>query len=108
MTAVWLLTRGLVLALFVGPQHWVTGDVAYFADSLDSLSRHGIGVTLPEYPLGGVAVLAVPWVLADLVGGGVTATGWLLLVLALAADAAFTVLVCRSTRGSAAPAVWQI
>lgn len=106
----WLVTRGLLVLLYAGPQHWVSGDVTYFADSLRSLAAQGPAGTLREYPLAGVAVLAVPWLLAQPLGGGLQTYAQLLLVLALAADAAFTVLLHwqgGETR-NAALAVWLL
>ncbi len=106
----WLLTRGLVLLLYAGPQHWVAGDVTYFAGSLAALPHQGIGHTLPEYPLAGVAVLGAPWVVAQAVGAGLVAYSWMVLVLALVADAAFTLLLLRERRPGrdASLAVWLL
>lgn len=108
--ALWVVTRGVVVLLYAGPQHWVSGDVTYFADSLRSLPAQGAAGTMREYPLGGVAVLAVPWLLAQPLGGGLETYGRLLLVLALAADAAFTVLLHRhgGEARNASLAVWLL
>ena len=99
---VWLLSRGFVLWLFFGPHSWVTGDVAYFADSLTRVPEEGLAGTLEEYPLPGVGLVAFPWVVARAIG---TADLYseVVLVLAVATDAAFTVLLRRfggSDRGS--------
>jgi hypothetical protein len=91
----WLLTRGVVLWLFFGREAWVTGDIAYFADSLAHLTERGLGATLVEYPLPGVALVALPWLLAEWLGHPDLYTE-LVLALAMATDAAFTVLLHRS------------
>ena len=94
---VWLLTRGFVLWLFLGPHSWVTGDVAYFADSLSRVAEVGLAGTLVEYPLPGVVLVGLPWLAVE----------WLdrpdlyaeaVLVLGLATDGAFTGLLHRFGR----------
>ncbi len=108
-TSAWLLTRILVLWLLVGRESWVTGDVAYFAQSLAAVPDAGLGRTLVEYPLPGVVLVALPWLLAEWSGlpGAYAA---LVAVFALAADAAFTVLLYRCAGASrrAALAVWLL
>lgn len=106
----WLATRGVVVLLYAGPQHWVSGDVSYFADSLRSLASQGPADTLREYPLAGVAVLAVPWLAASVLGGALGTYTWLLVALALLADAAFTAaLHCvRGPGRSEALAIWLV
>jgi hypothetical protein len=49
----WVLTRGLVVWLFLGRHDWVTGDLSYFDLSLEQLPDAGLGSTLVEYPLPG-------------------------------------------------------
>lgn len=106
---VWLLTRGFVLWLFLGPHSWVTGDVAYFADSLSRVAEVGLVGTLVEYPLPGVVLVGLPWLAVE----------WLdrpdlyaeaVLVLGLATDAAFTGLLHRFGRParSAGVVVWLL
>ena len=108
-TSAWLLTRILVLWLLVGRESWVTGDVTYFAQSLAAVADAGLGRTLVEYPLPGVVLVALPWLLAEWSGlpGAYAA---LVAVFALAADAAFTVLLyrCAGTSRRAALAVWLL
>ena len=108
-TSAWLLTRTVVLWLLVGRESWVTGDVAYFAQSLAAVPDAGLGRTLVEYPLPGVVLVALPWLLAEWSGlpGAYAA---LVAVFALAADAAFTVLLYRCAGASrrAALAVWLL
>ena len=108
-TSAWLLTRILVLWLLVGRESWVTGDVAYFAQSLAAVPDAGLGRTLVEYPLPGVVLVALPWLLAEWSGlpGAYAA---LVALFALAADAAFTVLLYRCAGASrrAALAVWLL
>ncbi|HSE70751.1 MAG TPA: glycosyltransferase 87 family protein [Nocardioidaceae bacterium] len=96
--ATWLLTRALVLWLFFGHEAWVTGDVAYFAASLSAVPEVGLEATLVEYPLPGVVLVALPWLVAEWVGAaGVYA--FLVMVLALVTDAAFTALLHHTGRG---------
>lgn len=101
----WLLTRGFVLWLFFGPHSWVTGDIGYFAASLAGLPDRGLASTLVEYPLPGVALVAVPWLLAKWAGHP-DLYSEILLGLALVTDAAYTVLLSRHTgRGRTAGTV---
>ncbi len=107
--ALWLLTRGLTLWLFLGPEAWVTGDVGYFADSLRLVPQAGLGGTLVEYPLPAVGVLAVPWWLSGLTGGLVP-YATLVTAAVLATDAAFTALLLElgGRRRGAAVVVWLL
>ena len=103
----WLATRGLVLWLYLDRHAWVTGDVHYFASSLAAVPEQGLARTLVEYPLPGVLVVAFPWLLVHLVGApDVYAEA--VLVLSLAADAAFLVLLARfgGSRRRAALVFW--
>ena len=104
MALVWLLSRALVLWLFFGPHGWVTGDTAYFADSLARVPDVGLQRTLVEYPLPGVALVALPWLAARGLGAP-DVYSEVVLALALATDAAFTVLLRRFAAGRSA-AVW--
>lgn len=109
VTVLWFLTRAPVLWLFLGPHSWVTGDVAYFEDSLAQVSQRGLAETLVEYPLAGVGLVAFPWLVAQWSGHPELYTE-VVLSLTLAADAAFTVLLYvfgRSGR-SAALSVWLL
>lgn len=102
----WLVTRSLVLVLFFGPHAWVRGDIDYFALSLDRLGHVGIGHTLVEYPLPGVALLLFPWVVTHLL---LAHPGWYaeaVLTLALATDAAFLVLLHHFGRERRTAALW--
>lgn len=103
----WTCTRGIVLWLYLGRHSWVTGDIAYFAQSLARVDEVGLGSTLVEYPLPGVVVIALPWLLASLVGIP-DAYGDVVLALSMLADAAFTALLVahRPRRGGAAVVVW--
>ncbi|HET6627711.1 MAG TPA: glycosyltransferase 87 family protein [Nocardioidaceae bacterium] len=101
----WLLSRGLVLWLFFGPEAWVTGDVAYFANSLTQVPDNGLAATLVEYPLPGVALVAFPWAVSEWVGRP-DLYAELVLVLAALTDAAFTVLLHRFGRSGRAVALW--
>lgn len=64
----WCCTRGIVLLLLIGPHAWVQGDLGYFRQSLDALATAGWAGTLVEYPVPGVLVLAVPWLLGQVLG----------------------------------------
>lgn len=109
LVAAWLVTRGLVVWLLRGRHSWVEGDLAYYTASLDSFDELGLGRTLVEYPLPGVVVVAVPWLLAGLFGSA-DAYGEVVLLLSLGADAAFTVLLAAHARtsGRTAVAVWLL
>ena len=105
----WLGTRALVVWLLLGRHAWVTGDVGYFATSLAAVPEVGLAATLVEYPLPGVVVVAVPWLLAAWFGAP-DAYAETVLVVSLAADAAFAVLLGRQ-RGPgrrAALVVWLL
>lgn len=109
LVVAWLLTRGLVVWLLRDRHSWVTGDLAYYAASLASVEEAGLARTLVEYPLPGVVVVAVPWLLAGLFAGQ-DAYGEVVLLLSLAADAAFTVLLAvhARTSGRAGVVVWLL
>lgn len=100
----WLLGRGCVIWLLLGPESWVNGDVGYFADSL---SAGGWTASLREYPLPAVAALAVPWVLAGATGLGY---GTVLGAVAVLTDAAFTVALwlLAPARRDLAVLVWVL
>jgi hypothetical protein len=98
----WLATRAWVLFLLLGPHSWVGGDVSYFAQSLQALGRQGLSQTLVEYPVPGVALLALPWLAVEAVGRPQWYAG-LVVVLALATDAGFLVLL-RGLPGGRRPA----
>lgn len=93
----WLSTRALVAWLLRGRHEWVGGDLDYFTQSLTALPATGLAGTLVEYPLPGVVVVAVPWLLVMLLGEP-QAYGDMVLVLSLLADAAFTLLLARFAR----------
>jgi len=101
----WLLTRAFVLWLFFGPESWVTGDVAYFAGSLEGVSERGLAATLMEYPLPGVALVAFPWLLAQWAGHP-DLYSEIVMGLALVTDAAFTVLLYRFGRAGRGEALY--
>jgi hypothetical protein len=103
----WLATRGLLVWLLLGPQHWVTGDVAYFDESLGAVGDVGLDATLVEYPLPAVAVVAVPWLLAGLVDAA-GAYGVLLMTAAAVTDLAFLVALDRLGRSRGAVLTWLL
>lgn len=107
MVVAWVATRALLVWLLVGPQEWVTGDVSYFDGSLSALGVAGLDGTLVEYPLPAVAVLGLPWVLAQAVGVD-GAYGALLMVAAGLTDLAFTLLLARARRGLLPVLTWLL
>jgi hypothetical protein len=110
LASAWLLTRALVLWLYLGRHSWVTGDVDYFGQSLRGVGEVGLAHTLVEYPLPGVVVVAVPWLLAALLDSP-QAYDELVLTVSLVADALFTVLLARAApqgRRRAALTVWVL
>ncbi len=88
----WLVSRTVVVWLLEGRHAWVVGDLEYFSSSLAAAGETGLGDTLVEYPLPGVVVVAVPWLLARLLG---EAVGYddVVLAVSLLADAAFTLFL---------------
>ncbi len=107
LAVAWAVTRLPVVELLRGRHSWVQGDLAYFQSSLEMAWQHGLAGTLVEYPLPGVAVIAVPWLLTGAVGWE-DGYGTAVLVLSLAADAAWTLLLAVRARRhrTAAVAVW--
>lgn len=105
----WVAGRVLVVWLLQGRHDWVEGDLQYFRHSLVALPDDGLARTLVEYPLPGVVVVAVPWVLVTLLGVPESYAD-AVLVLALLGDAAFTVLLARLARPrrGAALTVWLL
>lgn len=90
----WVATRVLVVWLLLGRHAWVTGDLAYYATSLEAVSDVGLRGTLVEYPLPGVVVVAFPWLLAEW-SGGAGEYADLVLAVSLVADACFALLLAR-------------
>lgn len=107
LTVAWAVTRLPVVELLLGRHSWVRGDLGYFQASLEMAWQHGLAGTLVEYPLPGVVVIAVPWLLTGAVGWE-DGYGTAVLVLSLAADAAWTLLLAlRAGRHrTAAVVVW--
>jgi hypothetical protein len=101
----WVLTRAGALLLLVWSETRVHRDVSYFARSLNHLHQHGLGHTLVEYPLPGLAVIAVPWLAARAIGA-TPAYVQLFAGAALATDAAFTGMLVRWQARRAALAAW--
>ena len=108
MVVAWLATRALVLWLLEGRHAWVTGDLDYYAASLAAVPDTGLAATLVEYPLPGVVVVAVPWLL---VAWGLPGTySGVVVGLSMAADALFTLLlaVLGGSRRRTALLVWLL
>lgn len=91
----WLLTRATVVWLLAGRHHWVQGDLDYFATGMAAVPDQGLAQTLVEYPLPGVLVVALPWLLG-LAAGLPDSYAALVVALSVSADAAFTLLLLRS------------
>ena len=107
---VWLVSRGLVLWLLLGPHSWVAGDAEYFSRSLDRVGAVGLGHVLVEYPLPAVGLLAIPKLLVELSGhpGSYAA---LVCVMAVLTDAGFTALLHGADRRHPRPwglGVWLL
>jgi Glycosyltransferase family 87 len=102
----WLLTRAALFSLLVVVEGTMTGDVAYYARSLQSL-LHGGGIraTLQEYP---IPVLGI--MLPQYLVGAMNQTAFTILfaVSMLAVDALFTRMLWRAAgrRMSRAVSFW--
>ena len=96
----WMLSRLVVLILLFGPESRAVGDVGYFAKSLDSVGRVGLGATMPEYPIPALLVVAVPWVLVAAMHM-LSLYGFFFVGATLCVDALFTVALHRSGRDGA-------
>lgn len=105
LVAGWVLSRGLLVWLLLGPQSWVAGDAAYYASSLEDLGSLGLAGTLLEYPLPAVAVVAVPWLLAQATG---VEYAHVLLGVACLTDLVFTLLLARLGRDGWATTAWVV
>src|SRR4051812_14197434 len=105
----WVLTRLLTVGLLVALEAAMgtSGDVLYFGRTLSHVARDGLGHTLVEYPLPALAVIALPRLMA-LVAGSVALYPWMMLLVMLAVDAAFTVVLVhqKSVGRDAAVRVW--
>lgn len=64
---VWALTRALVVYWLLSPEHAARGDIFYYQHSLDALGENGVQGTLAEYPVPAFVLLAVPYLILDLV-----------------------------------------
>ncbi len=109
LAVLWLATRAWLVWLLQGPQSWVAGDVAYFAESLGMLPAAGLEGTLVEYPVPAVGVVAVPWLAAQALGD-VALYGDLLAGIAVLTDLVFALVLWVASRGrSLAPVtVWVL
>ncbi|MFT4082668.1 MAG: glycosyltransferase 87 family protein [Nocardioides sp.] len=113
----WLVTRVLVVAWLVGGEHFVVGDVTYYRTSLDQLGELHLAHTLVEYPVPGVILLWLPYVVLH-AHGQLDAYLGVVAGLAALADLLFGILLVRSgTWGAprrryagvtAAEAVWLL
>jgi uncharacterized membrane protein len=105
----WILTRLLTVGVLVGVEAAMgtSGDVLYFGRTLSHVARDGLGHTLVEYPLLAVAVIALPRLMA-LLAGSVALYPWMMLLVMLVVDAAFTVVLVRqrSSGRDSAVRVW--
>lgn len=101
----WVVTRLVAIAVFMLHESYARMDVWYFSQSLDQLHEQGLGGTLREYPLPAVAIIALPWLVAKAVGIA-HAYVRLFALVALATDAAFTLILSRSGTDRTGVAVW--
>lgn len=102
----WVGLRLTLLALFLGKETTVRGDVFYYFGKLSQLPRVGLGSTLIEYPTPVVWLLRLPQVLG---GHGYSSYLALFMVLMALLDAGLTVwLWWRGRRtGSWAALYWM-
>ncbi len=102
----WILTRLLTVALLVGFEAAMgaSGDVLYFARTLSHVGRDGLAHTLVEYPLPAVAIIALPRLLAT-AAGTVALYPWMMLLVMLLVDAAFTAVLVRQRAPGREPAI---
>lgn len=93
MIIAWLLTRALIIAILVGFESFVVGDVYYYHRKIGELAGAGLSATLIEYP---TPVVWILWLPSVFTGG--SAFGYLIAFMAfmLALDAAFTVSLYRA------------
>jgi hypothetical protein len=99
----WLTTRAAMLTLLVAVEASMTGDVAYYARSLQLLVHGGrLADTLQEYPIPVLGIMLPQYLL-----GGLNQTAFTILFAAsmLAVDAIFTRLLWRACGRRQAPAV---
>ena len=99
----WLATRAAMLSLLVVVEGSMTGDVGYYARSLQSLV-HGGGIrdTLQEYPIPVLGIMLPQYLI-----GGLNQTAFTILfaLSMLAVDALFTRLLWRASGRAQGPAV---
>jgi hypothetical protein len=102
----WILTRLLTVALLLAFEAGMgaSGDVLYFARALSHVGRVGLAHTLVEYPLPAVAVIGLPRLMAA-AAGSVALYTWMMLLVMLAVDAAFTVVLDRQRTPGREPAI---
>ena len=93
LAGAWVLSRLLILLLFVVAERFVVGDVFYYHRKIRALFDVGLAQTLNEYP---TPVTWILWLPYGLTGGN--RVGYLVafVVLMLALDAAFTAGLWRS------------
>lgn len=72
------------------------GDVIYFTHSMQDVSIVGLATTMREYPLPAVGAVALPWIMAALLGSP-TFFGPLVVLLGLGIDGFFTALLTHSS-----------
>lgn len=101
----WLVTRAGVIILLLTWERSVLGDVDYYARSLDGLADRGLADVLIEYPVPGVVLVALPWLVTELFGRpDYYAT--VLVAFALATDGAFLGLLRRAGRWGRPGTAW--
>lgn len=95
IVVLWLLTRVAMLALLVGAEQDVRGDVFYYWRELHALPHGGLAATLTEYPTPVAWALSLPYATAFGFRQGYLVV---FVVLMMALDAAFTYWLWRSGR----------
>jgi len=106
VAAVWLVTRGGLVWLLMTRENSVFGDVDYYRESLDALGAQGLANTLVEYPVPGVALVALPYVVVNLLGH----LAWysaMVAGLAIATDVAFLGMLVRARNWGHHDHVWK-
>jgi len=103
----WVISRAIVLILFIGPENFVQGDVQYYFGRMNELfTGTSPSQLLVEYPTPVMWLLAIPYGLgAGTQGGFVTA----FIVVMMALDGGALLLLWRGARRAGVdprPAAW--
>lgn len=105
----WCCSRVLVLRMLFGTYSWVQGDLNYYRLSLDGLAGSGWARTMVEYPVPGICVLAVPWLVVNALGHpGAFTSVFVTMVLLLDAAYLLTLRVIAGAWRSWGPGAWMV